>query len=147
MDMTGFGNIADIGLAGLAIIALIAVIEFAKKRYRESEAGDRRSNPTVVNCPNKIYELQPTLKELSQVIERQAEVSKAHVEATKSYGPAAQRIDAGVERLLEQVRPGARAEKVREESRDMLKEIVSGQITSANLLRELVDLSKKRNGR
>ena len=131
--------------AVLLILALIGY-DWVKGRKWKTPNGDRRA-AVRIDCPNKAPDLVPALRALTRTLDKHTESADAHSEMTRNFGPIAQRIDSGVDRLLEQVKPGSRREKVSEESRDMLVELVAGQKTSTALMRELVNLARIRNGK
>ena len=131
IPMPDFGSITDIGLAGLALLALLAVIDYARKRYRESEPGERRKegiSPRIIGCPNKIHELPQLLIALTETAKEQARIGSLQLELLNHNRD-------GIDRLVEQHRPTpdgretwkipARMEQLQEESRDSLREIVS----------------------
>lgn len=165
MDISKLLELGPLAIAMLVMLVLaVTGYEFVKRKYRESTGGERRKMPMVIECPNK-----PTMDELMKQMRLQqtnttrtlgllerATISIGHLEDKhEEYtgdGVAAalsrvESIGVGVDRLLEQVRPGARSEKVREESRDMLKELVADAKVSHGLMREFVTAMKIRNGK
>jgi hypothetical protein len=123
--MPELGQVAEYGLTGLALLALIMLIDFIRKRFREGEVGDRRRAPTVIECPNKIQGLSATLSSLDTQIGRLVDhhdeyPPNAVTDAVKGVA----RVETGVIRLLEETRPGSRSQMIREESRDLLRELV-----------------------
>lgn len=126
-----FGAIADYGLATLAILALLAGIDYARRRYRESEPGERRkrsdSSPKIIGCPNKIYELPQILISLTEAAKEQTRLNTLQLDVLNHNRE-------GIDRLVEQHRPGPdgreawkippRMEQLQEETRDLLRELV-----------------------
>ena len=165
MSMSKLLELGPLALAMLVLLVLaVTGYEFVKKKYRESESGERRKLPMVIECLNKpvMDELvkqsrlqQTNMVQTINILERAVvgieRLESKHEEYTSDGVAGAlsrvESISVGVDRLLEQVRPGARSEKVREESRDMLKELVADAKTSHGLMREIVAAMKMRNGK
>ena len=144
----------DAILSVVIFIIALTVFNWARaRRWKLNGAtGQERRQPVKVACPVAASDLEPTLKGLVTTLDNHVEVSKDHAKMTNSSFSVAQRIDSGVERLLEQVKPGARVIKVREESRDILMRIESGQgagqKTAEDLLgRILAAIEENGNGR
>jgi hypothetical protein len=120
-----FGAVAEWGVTGGLVVGMIMLIDFIRKRFREGEVGDRRKAPTVIECPNKIQGLSVTLasldKQIGRLVDHHDEYPpNAVTDAVKGVA----RVEIGVERLLEETRTGSRAQMIREESRDLLHELV-----------------------
>ena len=121
-----FGMLVDLGITGMLVVAVIMLIDFIRKRFREGNKGDRRMFPRVIECPNKIEGLAATLvsldKQIGRLVDHHEEYPpNAVVDAVKGVA----RVEIGVARLLEETRPGSRAQMIREESRDLLRELVA----------------------
>ena len=116
--MFGLEELSRLGVPTLLALAVLGLIHILNKRYRESEKGDRRAPPRVVGCPNKLE--MGTLKGMLANLESSTKmlVEILHcVEETK----VELRSIADVTRLYQ---TGSRSEKVREESRDLLRELL-----------------------
>ena len=126
--MPDFGQIADMGAIGLALLAVIMLVDFIRKRFREGETWDRRKMPTAIECPNKVEGLAATMIALSNESREQTRLNTEQLKVL-------QHNQDGIDRLLDQHKPGldgremwkttSRSEKVQEESRDLLRELVS----------------------
>jgi len=146
MDWTKFLEAGPTAMLS-AVLFLVALggYNFFKGRRWKTPNGERRT-PVNIDCPNKLPGLQPALNGLTTALEQHNDAAADHAAATRSFAPIAQRIDSGVDRLLEQVKPGSRTTQVREESRDKLFELAAEQKVNTGLMRELVDLVRAGNG-
>ena len=123
-----FGAVAELGVTGMLVVAVIMLIDFIKNKFREHGTGDRRNAPAVINCPNKIEGLAATIIALSNESREQTRLNTDQLQVL-------QHNQDGIDRLVDQHKPGVdgremwktstRSEKVQEESRDLLRELVS----------------------
>ena len=126
--MLDFGSIADLGAIGLALLAIIMLVDFIRKRFRESERGERRRSPLVIECPNKIEGLAATMIALSNESREQTRLNTEQLKVLQHNRD-------GIDRLVDQHKPGVdgremwktttRSEKIQEDSRDLLRELVA----------------------
>lgn len=165
MSMSKLFELGPLAIAMLVLLVLaVTGYEAVKKFYRQSEGGERRKLPMVIECPNKqaMIEImkqsrlqQTTNTETLRVVERVAagieHLEEKHGDYTSDGVAAAlgrvESIGVGVDRLLEDVKPGSRSQKVSEEVRDMIKELVADAKVSHGLMHELVSAMKMRNGK
>lgn len=125
--MMGQEGLAELGVAGIALVAVIMLIDFIRKRWRQSEDGDRRGPPAVIGCPNKVEGLADTLKMISKQSGEQTKLLTAQIRVLEHNR-------GGIDRLVDQHKPAAdgretwkvspRMERLTEESRDLLRELV-----------------------
>jgi hypothetical protein len=125
--MLDLGKLIEFGLLGVALIAIVGLVDLARRRFRQTGNGNRRRMPLVIECPNKIQGLSSTLDSLDKST---AALRVLVVEQVKLL----QHNRDGIDRLVEQHKPGpdgrenwkesARADAIREESRDLLKKLV-----------------------
>ena len=123
-----FGMLVDLGITGMLVVAVIMLIDFIRKRFRGSDKGERRGFPSVIECPNKIEGLAATIIALSNESREQTRLNTEQLRVLT-------RNEDGIKRLVEQHKPGldgremwkttSRSERVQEESRDLLRELVS----------------------
>jgi hypothetical protein len=121
-------GLVEIGSTGALLAIIMGLIEIVRRKYRESTNGDRRRVPTVVQCPNKVEGLGATLEEV-------ARASGAQVKLNTEMIRIIQHNRDGIDRLVEQHKPTVdgretwkippRMERLQEESRDLLREVVS----------------------
>jgi hypothetical protein len=121
----------ELGPLALAMLVLLVLAvtgyEVVKRHYRQTGNGNRRRMPLVIECPNKIQGLSSTLDSLDKST---AALRVLVVEQVKLL----QHNRDGIDRLVDQHKPGpdgrenwkesARADAIREESRDLLKKLV-----------------------
>ena len=120
--MMGQEGLAELGVAGIALVAIIMLIDFIRKRI-----GNGKKTQTVLECPNKIERLDATLIAL---VNQSGEQTRLNTEQLKVLITNTK----GIERLVDQHKPDAsgremwkwtsRSERMQEESRDLLREIV-----------------------
>lgn len=121
-------KITEVGVVGMSLVAVIMLVDFIRKRFRESNPGDRRSVSTVsLSCPNKIHELPATLSALIEATREQTRLGASQLEVLKHNRE-------GIDRLVDQHRPSPdgretwkippRMEMLQEETRDLLRELV-----------------------
>jgi hypothetical protein len=125
--MLDLGKLIEFGLLGVALIAIVGLVDLARRRFRQTGNGNRRMTPLVIDCPNNIKGLSATLDSLDKST---AALRVLVVEQVKLL----QHNRDGIDRLVEQHKPGpdgrenwkesARADAIREESRDLLKKLV-----------------------
>lgn len=117
----------EYGLLGMALLAVLGLIDFIRKKIRETPNGDRRQSPIVIECPNKIPGIAATLRANTDSTNA---LRVLIIEQVKLL----QHVANGTDRLVDQHKPNpngretwkgsAAAEKVQEESRDLLKQMV-----------------------
>ena len=122
------GGAAELGLVGLALVVIVMLVDVIRKRYRQSSNGDRRRVPTVVNCPNKVEGLDATLRAVAKQSGAQTTLLNECTVQLRHNGD-------GIDRLVEQHKPtldgretwkvSPRSERLQEESRDLLRELVA----------------------
>ena len=123
--MLGLGQLAEIGATGLALLAVIMLIDFIRRRFG---IDPKCRIPSVIECPNKIEGLAATMIALSNESREQTRLNTEQLKVL-------QHNQDGIDRLVDQHKPGldgremwkttSRSEKVQEESRDLLRELVS----------------------
>jgi hypothetical protein len=123
-----FGALAELGVTGMLVVAVIMLIDFIKRKFRDGEKGDRRLLPRVIDCPNKVEGLAATMVALCNESREQTRLN------TEQLRVIQHNMD-GIDRLVDQHKPGldgremwkmsTRSEKVQEESRDLLRELVA----------------------
>ena len=122
-------GIVDYGIVGVLLAVIMGLVEVVRRKYRESSDGDRRKpTPMIVKCPNEIEGLNATLIAL---VNESREQTRLNTEELKLL----QHNRDGIDRLVDQHKPtldgretwkvSPRMEKLQEESRDSLREIVS----------------------
>ena len=121
-------KLMELGLTGIALIAIVGLVDLVRRRYRSSPNGDRRKLPIVIECPNRIEGLGATLKELAQS-------SRAMQVLVVEQVRILQHNSDGIDRLIEDHAPNAegrqtwkgtkRQEEVAEESVKLLRELVT----------------------
>jgi hypothetical protein len=113
--MPEFGQVAELGALGLALLAVIMLIDFIRNRL-----GNVGKAPSVIECPynargvEKMFEKMvlnldastTMLGELLHIVEENRVNIREVGHTARLHGP------------------GSRSEKVREESRDLLHEIL-----------------------
>jgi hypothetical protein len=151
-------------LAAAVLVGAVALYEFSKRWYRRSENGERRKLPFVIECPNKQAMIEimkqsrlqqtsntETLRLVERVVVGIEHLEGKHEEYTGDGVAAAlggvASIKVGVDRLLEEVKPGSRSQKVSEESRDWLIKMGIGQESMMELLEKILTAVKNGNGR
>jgi hypothetical protein len=117
-----FGAIAELGVTGALIVVVIMLIDFIRKRFRESDKGDRRTPP---ECPI----------ESSAAMAAIAAQSGAQTKLLTEQTRVLQDVHSDTGRLVEQHKAGAngveawkvqpRMMQLQQESRDLLKELVA----------------------
>ena len=123
--MLGLGQLAEIGATGLALLAVIMLIDFIRRRFG---IDPKCHIPSIIECPNKIEGLAATMIALSNESREQTRLNTEQLKVL-------QHNQDGIDRLVDQHKPGldgremwkttSRSEKVQEESRDLLRELVS----------------------
>ena len=123
--MSGIEGIVELGAIGLALLAVIMLIDFIRKKFfKETECR----MPAIIECPNKVEGLSATMVALCNESREQTRLNTEQLKVLQHN------MD-GIDRLVEQHKPGldgretwkttARAEKFQEESRDLLRELVA----------------------
>jgi hypothetical protein len=143
-----FGAVAELGVIGGLVVGIIMLIDFIRKRFRESGKGERRLIPSVIECPNRIQGLSATLtsldKQIGRLVDHHDEYPpNAVTEAVRGVA----RVEIGVTRLLEETHPGSRAQMIREESRDILKAMEVNQTQTTEILGEILEVTRRNGGR
>ena len=78
MDWT---KLSEYGVAVLALLLALGLLDLVRRKYRQSVPGERRSGmATVIECPNKIETL-PTI--LDNIGKRLIELIRLHEEHSK----------------------------------------------------------------
>ena len=105
------GLIAELGVAGIAMIAVVIALDIARKKFRESEKGDRRapSNGLQTTLKGMLTNLDSSTKMLVEILHS---IEETRVEIRRVADVASLHAT------------GSRSEKVREESRDLLRELL-----------------------
>jgi len=123
-----FVEFAKLGVPTLLALAILGLIHILNKKYRQSENGDRRAPLKVVGCPNKMEGMSATLTGMLVHLDSSTKMLVEILHSQEETKKEVRRV-ADVASIHA---PGSRSEKVREESRD--------------LLRELLMVVKRRNG-
>lgn len=111
----------ELGIAGLGLIIALYALDMVRKRYRQTENGDRRKAPVVMNCPNRVPGLAETLVRISSNIETSTHLLAELLRIEKDNQKGIQEI-----RTVSSLHgAGSRSERVREESRDLLRDLLS----------------------
>jgi hypothetical protein len=104
--MINFSKILEFGPTVIlaAVILVIAVgaykgFDFFKKRYRSSEAGERRQMPLVVHCPNDVPALAGALTEISRALTDMHQDNIAQRKMNHETMRVLERMAVGVEHL------------------------------------------------
>lgn len=128
------GGMAELGVAGIAMIAVVVMVDLLRRKFRESEKGDRRAQPEVIHCPNKGVGMAKTLEGILKTLEEQREESRANRKLQTEQLRVLAHVCDGTDRLVEQHKAGAdgveswkvqpRMIALQEESRDLLKDLV-----------------------
>jgi hypothetical protein len=120
-------GVVDYSIIGGLLMVIMSLAEVVRRKIRESTNGDRRRAPTIVNCPNHIEGLAATMGEWSKQ-------SGAQTRALERIAEDVQHNRAGIDRLVDQHAPEGGREtwkvdprmlSLQEESRDLLKELVT----------------------
>ena len=117
MDLT---DLAKLGVPTLLALAILGLIYILNRKYRETPNGDRRKAPHVISCPNRMQGLDATLQGLLTNLDTS---TKILVELLRSMEEARGELRA-VSDVTKLYQSGSRSEKIREESRDLLKELL-----------------------
>ena len=119
-------KLADYGVAVLALLVVLILVDVIRRRYRESTNGDRRRDPLVVGCPNRIEGLHSTLTAL---VNDSREQTKLNTEQLRILTSNKENIDHLVRAHApvdgrEWWKTTAKAERIQEEIRDGIKDLV-----------------------
>ena len=118
---------AKLGALGIALLVILMLVDMVRKKYRESDPGDRRKVPFVVQCPNKVEGLDATLTSIQKQSAAQTVLLAECTQELRHNGD-------GISRLVAQHAPQGgretwkippRMELLQEESRDLLRELVN----------------------
>ena len=125
--MFDLSTVGQLGATGLAMLAVVFALDLLRKKYRESDKGERRKMPMVVNCPNRIEGLDATLQEVAKQSGAQTKVLTA-CSVTLEHNRTA------IDTLVRQHAPEGgrerwkipeRMEQLQEETRDLMRELVA----------------------
>lgn len=124
--MSDWMKIGEYGVAILALLAVLMLVNFITKRFRESHSGNRRVSPGVINCPNRVEGLADTLKAITKT---SGEQFKLTTEAIKMIQHNGEGIDSLVGSHApvdgrEQWKNSPRMEIIMEDMSDGIKELV-----------------------
>jgi len=124
--MPDLGKLAEFGVAGLALVVVLVLVLALVDIFRKKVFGVEPTS--IIKCPNKIERLDATLIAL---VNESGEQTRLNTEQLKVLT----RNNQGIERLVDQHKPDingremwkwtTRSEQIQEESRDLLKEIVT----------------------
>ena len=114
--MLELGHIVEMGAIGLALLAVLMLIDFIKKRF-----GNGKAQPVVEDRRRVVDEIEKTLGKMLLNLDTSTRTLSEllHVVEENRIGIRE------VEHLANLHGAGSRSEKVREESRDLLRDIVT----------------------
>ena len=127
--------LGQLGAVGLAMLAVVFSLDLLRKKYRESDRGDRRRAPVIMDCPNKIQGLDATLEEV-------AKQARASTQALAACAITLNHNRDGIDKLVTQHAPEGGREQWKIPAR-----MESLQEETVVLLRELVVIAKKNGGK
>jgi hypothetical protein len=118
-------SLVELGVVGIALLAVLMLVDLIRKKMGVDSSGSHKLQ--IVECPNRIEGLAATLEEMSKQSGAQTKVMTALMQATEHNR-------SGIDRLVEQHRPEdgretwkipPRMERLQEETRDLLRELVT----------------------
>jgi hypothetical protein len=136
------GKFGEIGVTALALIFGIYLVDLFRKKYRESEPGDRRTKLQVVGCPNKIEGMAEILDGIRRALGTLTQESAANRDIQTEQLRVLQHVSEGTDRLVEQHKAGPDGVEMWKVSPHMLKL----QQESRDLLRDIVNAVERGNG-
>jgi hypothetical protein len=119
-------KLGEYGVAILALLVVIMLVDFIRKRFRESSPGNRRVEPEVFGCPNKVEGLADTLKAITKTSGEQFKLTTEAIKIIQHNGE-------GIDNLVrshapvdgrEQWKFPSRMETIMEDMSDGIKELV-----------------------
>ena len=96
--MLDLNKLGELGAVTLALILAIMAFDLVRKKFRQTENGDRRKASIVVECPNKIEGLAATLELLAEAAQTQVQQNVEHIKLL-------QLNKTGIDRLVDQHKP------------------------------------------
>lgn len=135
-------KLAEASAVALALVIIFFLVDIIRKKYRETEAGDRRRERVVVDCPNHIEGLAATLVGLSEMSRDTVVLQRKQIELLQSNSEGIKTLVASHAPVggREWWKTTSKAEEIQEDIRDGVKEIQRG-------INELVRLAKTNGGR
>jgi len=113
-------ELARFGVPTLLSLAILGLIYVLNKKYRESPKGDRRAPQRVVGCPNKMEGLSATLTGMLANLDASTRMLTELLHIMEETKAEVRRV-ADVASIHA---TGSRSEKIREESRDLLRDLL-----------------------
>jgi len=125
--MESLNDLAELGAVGIALLVVLMLVDFIRRKLNW-DSPQARTCPVIVECPNKVEGLDATLREVSSQSVAQTRVMTAMLQLLEHN-------KSGIDRLVDQHKPNVdgretwkipqRMETLQEESRDLLRELLT----------------------